>query len=107
MTSDSLLSASICLPDTCPSHGSSAGLLPAQVFLQADEALLADDDVVDQLDVEHAPRLHELLRHLDVLRRRRGVAAGVVVAEDEARTVADDGRTEDLGGAQHGTVSGG
>src|SRR6266566_1221006 len=83
-----------------PGRGSS-NLLPAQVFFEADEALVADDDVVDQLDVQNAPGRHELLRRLDILWRGRRVAAGVVVAEDEAGTVADDGGTENLGCAQH------
>jgi hypothetical protein len=46
---------------------SSFNLLPPQVFFQAHEALVADDDVVDQLDVEDASSLHELPRRLDVL----------------------------------------
>ena len=79
----------------------SSNLLPAQVFLQADEALVADDDVVDQLDVEDAARRHQMFRRLDVLGGRRRVTTGVVVAEDEAWAVADDGRAEDLGGAQN------
>src|SRR6266571_1045565 len=84
----------------------SSNLLPAQVFFEADEALVADDDVVDQLDVQHAARRHELPGRLDILRRGRGVAAGVVVTEDQARTVADDGRAEDLCCAQHRAVGG-
>ena len=84
----------------------SPNLLPAQVFFEADEALVADDDVVDQLDVEDAPRRHELLRRLDILRRGCRVAAGMVVAEDQARTFADDGGTEDLGGAEDRAVDG-
>jgi hypothetical protein len=62
----------------------SSNLLPAQVFLEADEALVADDDVVDQLDVQNTPRRHELLHRLVILRRRCRVAAGMVVAEDQA-----------------------
>ena len=42
-------------------------LLPLQMPLQADEALVADDDVVDQLDVEDAAGLHELLSGFDIL----------------------------------------
>jgi hypothetical protein len=49
-----------------PGRGIS-NLLPAQMFFQAHEALVADDDVVDQLDVEDATSLHELYRRLDVL----------------------------------------
>jgi hypothetical protein len=84
----------------------SSNLLPAQVFLEADEALVADDDVVDQLDVQNTPRRHELLHRLVILRRRCRVAAGMVVAEDQAGAFAGDGGTEDLGGAQHRAVGG-
>jgi hypothetical protein len=66
------------------------------VFFQADEALVADDDVVDQLDVEDATRRHELLRRLDILWLGRRVAARIVVAEDQAGACADDGGTEDM-----------
>jgi hypothetical protein len=37
------------------------------MFFEADEALVADDDVVDQLDVQNAARRQELLRRLDIL----------------------------------------
>ena len=46
----------------------SSNLLPAQMFFQAHEALVADDEVVDQFDVEDAASLHELLCGLDILR---------------------------------------
>ena len=46
---------------------SSSNLLPPQVFFQAHEALVADDDVVDQLDVQDAAGLHQLLCRLDIL----------------------------------------
>ena len=54
------------------------------MFFEADEALVADDDVVDQLDVQNAARRHELLRRLDILRQGRRVATRMVVAEDQA-----------------------
>ena len=76
------------------------------MLLEADEALVADDEVIDQLDVKHATSRHELFRGLDVLLRRGWVATGVVVAEDDARAVADHGEAEDLGGAQHRAVGG-
>ncbi len=69
------------------------------MFLEADEALLTDDEVVDQLDVEDAPGLHQLPRRLEVLLGGRGVAAGMVVSEDEGGAVANDGLAEDLRGA--------
>src|SRR5436309_11718500 len=80
-----------CGPGACTPGHSSPELLPLEEFFEADEALVADDEVVDQLDVENASGLHELPGGLDVLRRRRWVAAGVVVAEDEGGAVADDG----------------
>ena len=67
-----------------PGRGS-PDLLPTQVFFEAHEALVADDDVVDQLDVQDAPGRQELLRRLDVIRRGRRVATRMVVAEDEPR----------------------
>src|SRR5258708_31374218 len=76
------------------------------MLFQAHEALMTNDDVIDQLDVEDTAGLHELLCRRDILIRWGRVAAGVVVAEDEARAVADDGGPEDLRGAQHRAVSG-
>jgi hypothetical protein len=48
------------------------------VFFQADEALVADDDVVDQLDVQDAPGRQELFRRLDILWLWLRVAAGIL-----------------------------
>jgi hypothetical protein len=45
-----------------------AKLLPAQSLLQTDKALMADDEMVDQFDIEHAPGGHKLLRDRKVLR---------------------------------------
>jgi adenine-specific DNA glycosylase len=58
-----------CSPRTgtsIPCRGS-VNLLPPQKFFQANEALVADDDVVDEFDVEDAASLHELFRRLDIL----------------------------------------
>ena len=82
-------------------RGCRFSLLPLQVFFQADKALVTNDDVVDQFDIEDATGRHELFRRVNILRRRRRIAAGVIVAEDEARAIADDGGAKDLGGAQH------
>jgi hypothetical protein len=38
------------------------------MLFQAHEALVADDDVVDEFDVEDAPGLHQLQGRLDILR---------------------------------------
>src|SRR5260370_14924917 len=73
---------------------SSSNLLPPQMFFQAPEALVADDDVIDQLDVQDAAGLHKLLcRHDIIIRWGRG-AAGAVAAEDEPRAVAGEGGPE-------------
>src|SRR5258708_33190685 len=76
------------------------------MLFQADEALMTNDDVIDQLDIEDAAGLHELSGRLDIVRGGRRVAAGVVVAEDEAGAVADNGWAEHLGGAQDRAVGG-
>jgi hypothetical protein len=51
--------------------------------LEAGVAVAADDDVVVDDDAERLCHLGDLLRHPDVGGRRRGVARGVVVDEDE------------------------
>lgn len=52
-------------------------LLPSQMLLQADEAQVADNNVVDQFDIENAARHNELFRAFDVLWTRGGIPAGV------------------------------
>src|ERR1700674_4774217 len=52
-----------------PSHTTASGggkSLPLHVLFEAHEALVADDDVIDQLDVQEATGLHELFGRLDV-----------------------------------------
>ena len=48
-------------------------------------ALAADDDVVVDGDAERPRRIDDLLRHVDVGARRRRIAGGVVVHEDDRR----------------------
>ena len=48
-------------------------------FLEADVALLADDEVVQHLDVEELACFHNLLGDLDVLGTGRGVSRRVIV----------------------------
>jgi len=43
--------------------------------------LLADDDVVVHRNTERLRHRDDLLRHLDVGARRRGVAGGVIVQD--------------------------
>src|SRR5215475_5921645 len=63
--------------DFCP--GTSDQLQP----LQARVPVLADDDVVVHGDAERLRHLDDRLRHLDVGARRRRVAGGMVVDEDD------------------------
>src|SRR5260370_35370797 len=76
-----------CGPSASMPGRSSSNLLPPQVFFQAHEALVADDDVLDQLDVQDPAGLHKLLCRHDIIIRWGGGAAGVVGAQDEARDV--------------------
>src|SRR5437588_5931430 len=80
--------------------------LPPQAFLQADKPVVADDEMIDKLDIEQFACLDELPGHGNVLGRRSGIAAGVVVADDDAGAVAYNSRAEYLGGTQHGAIDG-
>ena len=77
---------------------------PLESLFHANKASRADDDVVDQFDLQQATGLDQLLRDVGVVLRGRRVAAGVVVADDDARAVAGDGGPEDLRHAQHRVV---
>jgi hypothetical protein len=50
---------------------------PPQALFQADEALIANYEVINQLDIKVLTRRDQLLRYSDVFRRRGGIAAGV------------------------------
>src|SRR5258708_10128322 len=56
----------------------------------------ADDDVVEQLDVDGLGGFAELPRHLHVRGARRRVAAGGIVDTDNRRGAVPDGFAEDL-----------
>ncbi len=73
---------------------------PLELFLHANETTSADDDVIDQFDFEQVAGLDQLLRDVDVVFGGGWVAAGVVVADDDARAIAGDGGPEDLCHAQ-------
>ncbi len=79
---------------------------PLQLRLQARIAARADDDMVDQFYLEDRAGLDQLPRGVDVVLRGGRIAAGVVVADDDARAVAGDGGAEDLGHAQDRAVDG-
>ena len=58
--------------------------------------VVADDEVVEQVDVEQAAGRERLGREVQVVRGRRRVARRVVVDEDHARRVEPDGVPEQL-----------
>lgn len=51
--------------------------------LESDVAVLADDDVIVKRNAERLGGLGDELRHLDIGARRRRVAGGMVVDEDQ------------------------
>src|SRR4051794_32562375 len=57
---------------------------------QADVALAADDDMVEELHAEQVPGPAGLPGEPHVLRRRRWIARGVVVHQDDRRRAAGD-----------------
>jgi len=72
---------------------------PFHAFLQTDVALIADDEVIDQFNVQLAACLYQLLCYGDIFGRGCRVAAGVVMTDDDTWTVTDDGGSIDFGGA--------
>ncbi len=67
-------------------------------------ALLAEDDVVEQLDVQQLARLAQLLGGVDVLGRGGRVAGGMVVHHDDRGAGARDRWPVDLGCAHDAGV---
>ena len=72
-------------------------LLPAQPFLQADETLVANYEVVNQFNIEVLTRCDQLLRYSDILRRWAGIATRMIMTDNNGRAVAYNGRPIDLG----------
>jgi hypothetical protein len=70
--------------------------LPPQAFLQAHEALIAYYKVIDQFNVKVLACRDQLLCYCDIFWRRRGIATGVIVADDDSRTVAYDSGSIDI-----------
>ncbi len=68
--------------------------------------MVADDEVIDKFNIEHFARFNELPGHSDVFGRRGGIAAGVIVANDDTGAVAYNRRAKYLGGAQDGAIDG-
>ncbi len=52
-------------------------------LLQGDPSVVADDDVIEQVDAQKLARLVEPLRHPLVLDAGSGIAAGMVVRHDD------------------------
>lgn len=78
--------------------------LPVKALFEADETLIADDEMVDQFNIQVMPCLHKLLGNRYILRRWRWIAAGVIVTDNYAGAVAQDGGPVDLRRAQHGAI---
>src|SRR5713101_230489 len=57
---------------------------------------VADDDVVEDVDIEDPRALDELTRHPDVLTARRGIPARMIVEQDQRRRAVPHGRPENL-----------
>jgi hypothetical protein len=75
-----------------------------QLLFQTGVAVIADDQMIHQLDFQKFASLHQLFGNCDILRAWRGIAAWMVVADKHSGTIACDCRAKDLGDAQHGTV---
>src|SRR5260221_899527 len=73
-------------------------------LLEADMALLAENDVVEQLDIQQLASLAQLLSRADVLRRGGRVARGMVVHDEDRGAGARDGWLVDLGYAHDAGV---
>src|SRR3954453_16903371 len=63
---------------------------------ERDPGVVADHDVVQDVEVQEPSRGDRLGGEVEILRRRRRVARGVVVDEDDARSVEPDGVPEQL-----------
>ena len=70
----------------CPGFARALAPSPLHLFLQTDVALIADDEVIDEFDVQVTPGLHELFGDSYILRRGRRVATGMIMADNVPRT---------------------
>src|SRR6266446_9075170 len=80
--------------------------LPPQPFLQTHKPVIPNHEMIHQFYIKHLPRLNKLLRYRDILRRRGRITAGVVMANNDSRTVTRNRWSVNLGGTQDGTVHG-
>ena len=60
------------------------------MLLEGYEAVVADDDVVEELDAEELAALVKALGDAAVFRAGRGVAAGMVVGDDDSGGAGDN-----------------
>ena len=61
------------------------------LFTETEEALLGDDDVVDEVDSHKGACLAQPVREPDVSLARPGVTAGMVVQKDDSSRVVEQG----------------
>lgn len=73
-------------------------------FFEGDELLVADDDVVEDLDVEEFAGGDELAGDMNVFGGGGGVAGGVVVGDDDGGGVVAEGGAEEFADAEDGAV---
>src|SRR5438093_1444596 len=72
------------------------GWLEHAALLEGDEAVVAEDDVVEELNAEESAALVEAEGDAAVFGAGAGVAAGVVVDDDDGGGAGDDGVFEHL-----------
>ncbi len=61
--------------------------------------MIADNQVIQQIDIQNLPGFYKLLCHGNIFWRRCGISAGMVVADDNAGAVANDGGAKYFSGA--------
>ena len=69
---------------------------------QAHPSVMTDDQVVEELDVEQAPRVGQVGGDPQVVARRRGITGRVVMGDDDRRRLAPNGLAVDLTDAHRG-----
>jgi hypothetical protein len=69
---------------------------PVHAFFQARVTRIANDNMIEQIDIEQVTGLNQLFRHLKVLGRGCRIAAWMIVTDDHIGTVAHDRGPKDL-----------
>src|SRR4051812_41473039 len=81
-------------------HGSTRVSREAEALAaQADVATVADDEVIEDFDVEDLPGFDEFAGDGDIVGGRGGIAGGVVVGDNEGGRILTYRLLEDLGDA--------